>query len=308
MSHSKKAVTSTQFVLGLGLALGATAAQSAALSQVQTSIDWSGLIAGGVATTPTTVNNDPWWTGTIGPQVSDAGVNINGVETVDEALNGGQLVTASGSDAVSSVTASFDGSAGGTQIASTSANANRQTAGDGGAGGWAFNGSLFTADATGTISFSVPYTIDVGISADNAHDFSWAGAGFEVYLGLVDWQTYIDGLPNVPANQITDPQDDLAYDAALVGDDFRGDMNNYWTHSGCDGLLSPCDGLTSLQESGVLSFTGDVVAGRTYLLEAESGAWVYTDVQVSAVPVPAAVWLFGSGLLGLVAVARRRSV
>ena len=27
---------------------------------------------------------------------------------------------------------------------------------------------------------------------------------------------------------------------------------------------------------------------------------------VSAVPVPAAVWLFGSGLLGLVAVARRR--
>lgn len=30
-------------------------------------------------------------------------------------------------------------------------------------------------------------------------------------------------------------------------------------------------------------------------------------VTVSAVPVPAAVWLFGSGLLGLVAVARRRA-
>ena len=28
--------------------------------------------------------------------------------------------------------------------------------------------------------------------------------------------------------------------------------------------------------------------------------------EVSAIPVPAAVWLFGSGLLGLVGVARRR--
>lgn len=32
----------------------------------------------------------------------------------------------------------------------------------------------------------------------------------------------------------------------------------------------------------------------------------YIDVQVSAVPVPAAAWLFGSGLMGLVGVARRR--
>jgi hypothetical protein len=30
------------------------------------------------------------------------------------------------------------------------------------------------------------------------------------------------------------------------------------------------------------------------------------QVQVSAVPVPAAVWLFGSGLIGLAAVARRK--
>ena len=36
-------------------------------------------------------------------------------------------------------------------------------------------------------------------------------------------------------------------------------------------------------------------------------AWAVHSGNVSAVPVPAAVWLFGSGLLGLVGVARRKS-
>lgn len=35
-----------------------------------------------------------------------------------------------------------------------------------------------------------------------------------------------------------------------------------------------------------------------------SGTW--TDFQMTPVPVPAAVWLFGSGLLGLVGLARRK--
>jgi len=35
-------------------------------------------------------------------------------------------------------------------------------------------------------------------------------------------------------------------------------------------------------------------------------AWAVHDGNVSAVPVPAAVWLFGSGLLGLVGIARRK--
>jgi hypothetical protein len=32
-----------------------------------------------------------------------------------------------------------------------------------------------------------------------------------------------------------------------------------------------------------------------------------SDIPASVVPVPAAVWLFGSGLLGMVGVARRKS-
>ena len=37
-------------------------------------------------------------------------------------------------------------------------------------------------------------------------------------------------------------------------------------------------------------------------------AWAVHDGDVSAVPVPAAVWLFGSGLIGLIAVARRKII
>jgi hypothetical protein len=37
-------------------------------------------------------------------------------------------------------------------------------------------------------------------------------------------------------------------------------------------------------------------------------AWAVQTGDVAAVPVPTAVWLFGSGLLGLVGVARRKKV
>jgi hypothetical protein len=42
-------------------------------------------------------------------------------------------------------------------------------------------------------------------------------------------------------------------------------------------------------------------------IEAANGNVTSTDFVNTAVPVPAAVWLFGSGLLGLVGVARRRA-
>jgi len=50
--------------------------------------------------------------------------------------------------------------------------------------------------------------------------------------------------------------------------------------------------------------------GNQYLSYKTSNfyAWAVQSGDVSAVPVPAAVWLFGSGLLGLVGVARRRKV
>lgn len=56
------------------------------------------------------------------------------------------------------------------------------------------------------------------------------------------------------------------------------------------------------------SWSGDTsltpLGGNSYTVNFSDGSVIEVDVQV--VPVPAAVWLFGSGLLGLVGIARRR--
>jgi hypothetical protein len=45
-----------------------------------------------------------------------------------------------------------------------------------------------------------------------------------------------------------------------------------------------------------------------WLTTAKTGKYYieYEPAAVAAVPVPAAVWLFGSGLIGLIGMARRR--
>ena len=62
---------------------------------------------------------------------------------------------------------------------------------------------------------------------------------------------------------------------------------------------------------GFVGFTSTVGIGRAHLL-ADQGETQDTGIDnvrvgLATVPVPAAVWLFGSGLLGLVGVARRKA-
>jgi hypothetical protein len=59
----------------------------------------------------------------------------------------------------------------------------------------------------------------------------------------------------------------------------------------------------------VPGFDLDTFSGRLVLGGRTGAAFANGDVdniRIEAVPVPAAVWLFGSGLLGLVGITRRR--
>lgn len=65
----------------------------------------------------------------------------------------------------------------------------------------------------------------------------------------------------------------------------------------------------TMNGAGVLSGNGFDPTGATWSFSAEtptSYSMTITSTGIPAVPVPAAVWLFGSGLIGLAGIARRK--
>lgn len=66
-------------------------------------------------------------------------------------------------------------------------------------------------------------------------------------------------------------------------------------------LIDPLSGWT-LQEATAINAKGDIVGYGKF----NGQSLAFLASPVSAVPVPAAVWLFGTGLLGLTCFARKR--
>jgi len=68
-------------------------------------------------------------------------------------------------------------------------------------------------------------------------------------------------------------------------------------------IVNQNENLLQLEGTGLLSDVSDSY-NATWTLSAQSPTSY--DLTVTVVPVPAAVWLFGSGLIGLVGIARRK--
>lgn len=62
-----------------------------------------------------------------------------------------------------------------------------------------------------------------------------------------------------------------------------------------------------LSGTGVLSGNGFDATTATWALSAQNAASYSMSISATVVPVPAAVWLFGSGLIGLVGIVRRKA-
>jgi hypothetical protein len=74
-----------------------------------------------------------------------------------------------------------------------------------------------------------------------------------------------------------------------------------------DGHTTPFDLSGTLFPNSYTLYANASTYASAYGVEAVSGAADFTfDFKVAAVPIPAAAWLFGSGLLGLIGIARRK--
>ena len=161
---------------------------------------------------------------------------------------------------------------------------------------------IVTGDTAPLITGTYQGIPDTGATADFAGDLAHFDFG---YFGPVDAYTRGDVEYDVNLGG-------LQFPAAPTGDASGSTINMdmsawtaYWNgtefNQGNNAATGTYDAVTGAYE---LTW-GSYISGGAF--DGQTGYWKINGTA-SVVPVPAAVWLFGSGLLGLVGVARRRKV
>ncbi len=166
-----------------------------------------------------------------------------------------------------------------------------------------------------------------GIGSENPHGYSFTAANSgSIVAYFVDAEAgytstlslFVNGVEvgsSVLNNQTSSYGDSISFDNINAGDELILRLNvlntsNQWYSD------------TSLNSDGAhhiysYNYNGDsILPAGTYIGFEDlinGGDWDYNDAtflltntSVTSVPVPAAAWLFGSGLLGLAGIARRR--
>jgi len=151
--------------------------------------------------------------------------------------------------------------------------------------GWDYALRLMSIDGSGNASFSLFSLVDdIGNTVG-----SWKGSGKDASSATYDHVPYSYG--STQTLRMVD-----GYELAT------GIAGKYSPNSGDDGVLEASFDL------GLLSLFDEQTGGRviTYLTMSCVNEEAIVDAQVSAVPVPAAFWLFGSALAGLFGFGRNR--
>jgi len=150
---------------------------------------------------------------------------------------------------------------------------------------WDFDAGIASFEAgQHMLTIGVPYTLH------NANSIAITDHGDGTYSGDLDFQVFNPAFGN-PRSVIT-----ITWD---ITDDGMGNLTMDTFDADGNGFAGTVPGCDHLRDAGCT----DSVSWGGFPFPFEP-----TWDGVAVVPVPAAVWLFGSGLLGLVAVARRKKV
>ena len=126
--------------------------------------------------------------------------------------------------------------------------------------------------------------------------------------------------PNSGANSCNPSSDDNVTVGEYLEFSFTQDVmvDNIWFNNNHDGGFDPTDKVTiGLAEYAVMTGYADgpngigsffLMAGDKLKVAYNNEEFYVSGMAVSAVPVPAAIWLFGSALLGFVGLGRRTNV
>lgn len=273
-----------------GALLAATQAQATANSNMDISINWNSLVITGPLGSLTNFY-DPFMNATF---YSDSEGWVGSYSTELDwrfAINGASAI-ASYTDSTLDLVGGYDSAV--NESGSTATINNDAGNESGWAGSW--QGFIYQASGTGAVTVSVDYSLIGSVSTDSVSEY--AGGGYNLFMDATDTDIWLSTYNDAVANGLTDL---AAEDAAELAATLHVITLSDWSLLECVGIT--CN--QSTNQSGTLELAFNVEAGRNYSFGASANVFGYTNV--SAVPVPAAVWLFGSGLIGLVGFAKRRN-
>lgn len=162
---------------------------------------------------------------------------------------------------------------------------------------WAANLSYYDSVRKQTLTdWRLPGMIDVGAPGCN-WGYNGTDCGFNVSGAIAEMaHLFYDELGNKGYYSTSGVAPQAGWGLANTGP-FSNIQNSYYWYSVEDALISPV---------GAWAFEFDDGHQDPHLKNGLNSAWAVHKGDVGAVPVPAALWLMGSGLLGMVGVARRK--
>jgi len=153
-------------------------------------------------------------------------------------------------------------------------------------------------DVAGVTGWRLPDTIDVGNDgATYMNYFQGVDFGYNITTHSELSNMFYNVLGNVAYYDTSGNASQPGWGLTNTGPFSNLQSDNYWSAT----EFAP-------STTNVAWYFGMLGGGQGNDVKTNNGyAWAVQSGDVSAVPVPAAVWLFGSGLLGLIGVARRKS-